>query len=439
MARPGVVVTSRAEPPPRSAPTDVGMAFMIGATEKGSDVKQVTSLLQYQTEFGVRQGFTDTYDAAEAYFQEGGGKLTVSRTNGALTRAVPEPIALRSDIAAVPTGTVDEVLAWVGGDVNRAAAAAAVEDQGQQRTTLLDRLDDIMTAPLVVDTGVASALAALTKDLGPGQVFVPGALGQAADTHTALLAHAATNNRIALLDAAPDADATALLALAATLSVDANARYGALWAPGAVIPGLTSADTRTVAFSVTEAGIIARNDVAYSPNVAAAGVNGQSRFAIDLEATFTDAQRESLNDAGVDIAKSVYGAVRAYGYRTLADPDTQWSLLSNARLNMEIVAKAEEIGERYLFTQIDGRRIVIGQFGADLTGMLIPYYEAGSLFGDSAADAFYVDVGPAVNTLETIAAGDLRAIIGARMSPFAEYVVIEIVKVATETPLAVAA
>src|SRR4051794_26442072 len=79
MTRPGVVVTSRADPPPRSAPTDVGMAFMVGATEKGADVKTVQSFLQYTTEFGIRTGFVEAYDAAEGYFQEGGAKLTVAR------------------------------------------------------------------------------------------------------------------------------------------------------------------------------------------------------------------------------------------------------------------------------------------------------------------------------------------------------------------------
>lgn len=371
MARPGVVVTSRAEPPPRSAPTDVGMAFMVGPTETGADVKTVTSMLQFQTEFGVRTGFTDTYDAAEAYFSEGGGKLTVARTNGAGASDIP------------------------------------------------------------------TALDLLTRDLGPGQVFAPGAAGLAA--HDDLMAHAAATNRIALLDAASTADAATLIALAGTLDADANARYAALWAPAAVVPGLTGVDTRTVPWTALEAGIMARNDASYSPNVASAGVNGRSRFATDLTAVFTDADREDLNDAGVDVAKFVYGEVRAYGYRTLAPLASGWGLLSNARLNMEIVAKAEEVGERYLFSQIDGRRIVISQFGADLSGMLVPYYEAGSLFGASVDDAFYVDVGPAVNTLETISAGELHAILGLRMSPFAEFVQIEIVKVATETPLSVAA
>jgi hypothetical protein len=247
---------------------------------------------------------------------------------------------------------------------------------------------------------------------------VPGAAGILSTTHDALIQHAADNNRIALLDADPDSTATELSALATTLAGDANARYAALFAPGAIVPGLTSADTRTVP---------------------AAGVNGISRFATDLAATFTDAERESLNDDGVDVARLVYGQVETYGYRTLAPVDSGWSNLGNARLNMEVVAKAEAIGERYMFAQIDGRGIKISQFGAELSGMLVPYYDAGSLFGESAHDAFFVDVGPAVNTVETIANGELHAVVGVRMSPFAEYVVIEIVKVATDQPLAVIA
>jgi hypothetical protein len=374
MTRPGVVVTSRADVPPRSAPTNAGMAFLVGATESGEAVKRVVSMTQYEAEFGQRAGFTDAYDAAEAFYREGGSALTVSRTN-----MVP----------ATPS--------------------------------------------------VPDALTALTKSYGPGQIFVPGADGLLSTTHDALIAHAGDNNRIALLDTDPDATATELTALATTLAGDANARYAALFAPAAIVPGLTSADTRTVPYSALEAGIMSRNAAAFSPNVPAAGINGISRFATDLTATFTDAEREDLNDAGVDVARLVYGQVETYGYRTLAPADSGWSNLGNARLNMEIVAKAEAVGERYMFAQIDGRGIRISQFGAELAGMLVPYYDAGSLYGESAHDAFFVDVGPAVNTAETIANGELHAVIGARMSPFAEYVVIEIVKVATDQPLAVIA
>ena len=371
MTRPGVVVTSRADLPPRSAPTDAGMAFMVGATESGDPVKAVTSMTQYQTEFGARPGFTDAFDAAETFFREGGSVLTVSRT----------------------------------------------------------------AAPLDLDAGLAQ----LVRALGPGQVFVPGATGQTSDTHDALLQHAADNNRIALLDVPPDADTAALTALVTPLHTNANARYAGMFAPSAIVPGVTSADVRTVNYCALEAGIMSRNAARFTPNVPAAGNNGISRFAIDLSQTFTDPDREALNEDGVNIARVVFGQVKTYGYRTVAPDTTGWVNLGNARLNMEIVAKAEAIGENYVFQQIDGRRVKISQFGAELSAMLIPYWEAGALFGESAQDAFFVDVGRAVNTDQTIANGELHAVMGVRMSPFAEWVVIEIVKVATDQPLAVAA
>jgi hypothetical protein len=89
MTRPGVVVTSRADVPPRSAPTDAGMAFLVGATESGEAVKRVVSMTQYEAEFGQRTGFTDAYDAAETFYREGGSALTVARTNEGGTADLP--------------------------------------------------------------------------------------------------------------------------------------------------------------------------------------------------------------------------------------------------------------------------------------------------------------------------------------------------------------
>jgi hypothetical protein len=59
--------------------------------------------------------------------------------------------------------------------------------------------------------------------------------------------------------------------------------------------------------------------------------------------------------------------------------------------------------------------------------MLTGYYESGGLYGDTPEEAFRVDT--SVNTPETIEAGQLRAVISMRVSPMAELVVIEIVKV----------
>lgn len=278
------------------------------------------------------------------------------------------------------------------------------------------------------DTTLADALDALPSLLGPGQVIAPGAL--TTELHTILLTHAEATNRIAVLDAPDDATASDLLDLAAAVQNVTGSARGALFAPWAVVPGLASGVSRTVPYSAIAAAQMAVVDAAGNPNVPAAGVPGESRYATGLAAVFTDAERDDLNDAGVNLAKLVYGGVRTYGFRTVS-ADTDWSLLNNSRLLMAVVAHTEGVAERFVFSQLDGKGRKISEFGGDLTGVLIPLWQAGALYGDTARDAFRVDVGSAVNTAETIAAGELRAVLYMRMSPFAEQVKVEIVKVAT--------
>jgi phage tail sheath protein FI len=311
------------------------------------------------------------------------------------------------------------------------------------KTEVVDALEQsggVEIDTFVADATIVSALARLIADLGPGQILIADpALAVVADNQAALLAHAKATNRVALISCA-DGNAAALTAVATALKLDQNARYGALFAPSAVIPGVVAGTTRTVPYTAVAAGIIARNDVAYTPNQPAAGALGQAVNVLDVQ-RFTDAEYAALNDAGVNMARVIYGGVRTYGYRTLVDKTTtpQWLNLGWARLNMAISAKADEIGERFVFSQLDGRRRTIAQFGGELSAMLAPYFDAGALYGDTPQDAYDVNVGVQVNTEATIANGELHAVISVRMSGMAEWVVIEIVKVATNQPLPAAA
>jgi hypothetical protein len=403
MTRPGVEITSLAQPPPRSAPTDTGVWFAVGATAIGpaNTAVLIRSMTEYEATFGTRVGGPTLYDAVECYFREGGARVYISAlptTPSALEAAAEEPPA------------------------KRGKAAAAEEPEAQAATPAqLNPLLDVFTA-----------------DLGPGQVSIPGTVDPT--TYQALLTHASTHNRIALLTGPATGTVASILALVTPLRSLATARYGAFFAPQAIVPGVAVGTTRQVGYAAIEAGIISRNDaLGLNPNVAAAGDRGVSAFATDLTQTYIDTDYQALNDGGADMARKIYGLVETYGYRTLVDPagpDAAWLNLGNARLNMAIVAQAEVIAEHYVFAQLDGRRRMIGQFGGDLRAMLVPFYEAGALYGDSADDAFAVNVGPQVNTEQTIANGELHAVIEARMSPFAELVVIEIVKVATTESLA---
>jgi hypothetical protein len=435
--RPGVDVISRALPPPRSAPTDTGVAFVIGATATGitpapPNVALVRSMTEYVAVFGDRGTGVGqaTYDAAEVYFQEGGARLYVSRTNpGVAVESVPFEVPPEEELQAMTRAELDALATDLGLNPSQYAT----------KTDVIAAL--VAAAPQVVDPTIAAALAALTKDLGPGQVFIADpTLAVTVDSQSALLAHALANNRVALLSCA-DGTAASIGAAAAALNTDANARYGALFAPSATVPGVVAGTTRTVPYAAVAAGIIARNDVAYSPNQAAAGELGQSLFSLDVAGHYTDLEYQTLNTAGASMARLIYGGVRTYGYRTVVDPTKvpQWLMFGWARLNMGITAEAEAIGEHYVFSQLDGRGHTLSEFGGELSAMLLGYYNEGSLYGATPQEAFSVDVGSSVNTPTTIANGELHAVLSVRMSPAAEWVVIEIVKVASNQALPAAA
>lgn len=429
MTRPGTEIISREQPVPRSAPTDTGVWYAVGATAIGpTEPTLITSLTQYESVFGDRAGGTVLYDAVDAYFREGGARVYIAAIPTTPTVLLAESAV---DLDSLTRAELDAIAEQNGLDPSdystKAEVIAAIEGANGHVPSL-----QAATA-----SDLIAALDRFNADLGPGQVSIPGGTDSA--SHTALLDHAESHNRIALLDAADNAAAASLIAAATALRSADNARYGSLWAPNAIIPGVAAGTTRQVGFSAIVAGLIARSDASYNPNVPAAGVNGLSRYATDLTYRYTDDEYQSLNEGGVDMARLIYGGVESYGYRTLVDPDgpqQTWLDLGNARLNMAIVAEADQIAERFVFSQIDGRGRTISQFGAELRAMLVPFYEADALFGATPDDAFFVDVGSQVNTPETIAAGELHAVIEVRMSPFAELVVIEIVKVATTQSIA---
>lgn len=480
MTRPGTQILSRESAPPRSAPTDTGVWFVAGITEKGAaGPTLVRSLTDFATKFGSRVSYGTLYDSIEAFFREGGGRVYVSRVFG------PAPVVATVTLNDDTEGTL-LVSATSPGDWANALNVEVIEgdnaseyviivthdDLGElDRTPSLSTKDEAISwsegssyvditslagdgipivataAPLTggtddhdnaTDATWATALDYFTADLGPGQVSFPGRTTTVA--HTELLTHARDFNRLAVLDA-PDSSSVATLKTSAsglrTLDI---ARYGGLFAPYAIIPGLVAGTTRTIPYSAVAAGIMARNDGAgLSPNEPAAGLNGISRYALDLTQTYTNTEREELNEGGVNIARVLYGQVRTYGYRSLVNPLTAanaWLMLSNARVYMAIAAQADVIAERYVFAQLDGRRRKVAQFGGELTGMLIPFYESGALYGATPDEAFAVDVGAQINTDESMAAGELRAVISLRMSPFGELVTIEIVKVANTEAVA---
>jgi hypothetical protein len=301
--------------------------------------------------------------------------------------------------------------------------------------TLATGADDAVD---ITTTQYAAALAQFTYGMGPGQVSAPGQTTTA--ILTAVQAHATLNNRRAFGDLADtafasssSATATLVAAAAPITALGTGAHDISLWAPWVdIAPVVGGTGTRQVPPSAIAAAAYAVVDVLGNPNQAAAGVNGIVTGILDVRQAFVDADRQTLNYAGVNVIRAMAGGFRIYGFVTACNriTDPLYWQLPNTRLDMYIRAQGEAIAEEYFASQIDGQGLDAARYGNQLTLMLGQLYSpVGALFGATAQDAFSVDTGSDVNTLTSEAAGNLTATLAYRRSPGAEQVNLNLVRV----------
>jgi hypothetical protein len=481
MAAPGTTITRADNQPPRSTDTDTGKYFLAGLSDRGPSDRATEShsLQEWVNLHGTRQTYnTVEYDSVDAYFREGGARLIYGRTVGpAAAKAKRNLLDGSAGVALVveaigpgaygntitvqviqdtgstyhlvlvdsgyPTGsytetspvfsTTAEAVAWsqssllvriTQGASTLIPAVLAASVLGNTTSGADDRAS-------ITGTQKGNALALFTKDYGPGQVSYAGATDTA--THALVEAHAEDTGRIALLSAPDTATVSTITSVASTDRAATGAHSSVLLAPWVVIPSLTSGGaTRTVPPAPVLAGIMARNDASgLSPNVPAAGDKGQLRFGIDLsQIPWSDANRDTLQAAGVTVIKKIGGRIEVYDNITLANPSTDpdWLLTSNARLFTAIRAQGNEIAEQFMFSELDGRGHTLAAFKSALNGIVLPYWQDDSLFGATPAEAFNVDLSG--NTATSMQAGNLTATLSLRMSSAARYVSLVIAKVA---------
>ena len=451
---------------------DTGQAFFAGVAAKGSTTKavKVESAPDYETKFGARSGGSLLYDAVASFFAEGGGTLYVARASGAgavtatgtlgagLTAKAASPgvwgntVKVTAVAPAFGTGVEVVVENPAGVEVDRSPALATNDaivawSQGRNWVTFTKVNDTLPPAASTVTltTGadgsapttadVAAALARFEYGLGPGQVAAPGYTTTV--VHQELLKHADAMRRVALVDLPDSASASVLTTAVQALATTKGVRYAQALAPWLTYPGPAGAPV-TVPFAGVQAALIARQDaVTGNPNEAAAGAGGIHRGTLGLSQVYDDVTRKSLNEQGVTLAKEKYGSIRTYGGRTAAGPaDTNWLAYGNSRVLMGLAHEADAAAERYVFKQIDGGRRVFAALESDLAGVCLRYFNLGALFGATPEEAFNVDTGEQVNTLATIAAQEIHAVIRLKASPFGEWVALDIVKVPIQQALA---
>ena len=297
----------------------------------------------------------------------------------------------------------------------------------------------------VADGDTDAALAVFTDVYGPGQVSYPG--NTSGSVYVKLANHAQVNNRVAGLDGSNTGTAATLVTAVSTLQAAAvDPSYASMFAPWVNVPGVVNSNPntpagvifpRTVPPSAFAAANMAANDQIADCNVPAAGVKaGNLTYATNITQTYSSADRATLNAAGVNVIRNVAnaGVIAIYGFRSCA-VDQNWAFLNNVRFRMQVIHDFDFIAESFVFQEIDNHGHVFAKLNGSLAGQCQAYWTRQSIYGATAGESFSVNTGPQINTPTTIAAGQINAAVNLRMSPFGEFVTVNVTKYLSNAPL----
>lgn len=470
--RPGPNQTTSTATPPATPQTNTGTWFAVGPSQQGPTTPVLlTSFAQFQKIFGARGTYSALIsDSIEQFFNEGGArcyhcrvvgpasvvasfkvkdigaaasilvsaigagtwangyKIVVTGAAGSYTITVQNAAAEVLEVSPVLTSNADAVT-W-----GKTSAYVTITSEGANSPiagtfVLATGADD--TAGIITAT-YAAAMKKFGPELGPGQLSVPGISTPAVIEETFKIAF--EQKRKAASDLANKITKAELITAAATIrALGTVAREGALygdWQQAPAIPGTLA--PRAVPLSPYVAAKAAVNDALGNPNLPIAGKQAILASSLGKESSFTELEMEELFLGGVNICKNVNGQVRIYGCRTPVNPQTDplYIQFNNCRLDMAIVWKALAIEEQFYASQIDGEGVDATNYGNALSGMLLPLFNKGALFGGSPQAAYTVDAGVDVNTPATAEEGNLNATIAARRSKGAEQVNLNITRVA---------
>ncbi len=366
----GVIVSSRLAMPARGRPTNVDTVFLAVKTASGPTDKATLcqSILDFEAAYGERTGLTvAAWDWCQTAFQEGVKRIYVGR--------------------------------YV--------------------------------------TDYTDAFALFGPELGPGQLVVePNGTPPTDTVYTDMQTHCAysdgpsMNNRVAIRDVPEGTTVTTLEGFGddAPTNDDLGATFGP-WLTVPAPPGVYGAGPRTIPLSAGVCGLIARADQDGNHNRAAAGLDYPFQYATGFEWVPSDVDRAGLFSHGVNSVSNDEDVLQLYGFQTNLpeSEDNPFWQFNCVRERMYLKARAQVRGKPYVFRTIDGRGLLAGALKSDIAEEFKAQWEANGLYGDTAADAYYIEVGEVVNTVDEIAQGHLHAVCQARLSLHAKAVFIDLV------------
>ena len=339
--RVSVVVNTSPSSPPTAGPVS-GRYFIVGQTQKGSTTPTVVrSMREYVAEFGTRTGGSAMYDAAELALRSGVAELVVTRaTGGAAARASVsldsgKIVVTAKDFGAfansftaawATSGTTLTVVTDAGTETYSGASSAALLAEASISKTVTVTSSGTLPASNVTATNLtggaddyagvawATVLATIPADLGPGAIATPGVAH--ATSGSALCAHAAGNDRLALLTNAAGSSLGTASSGAATASAYTGASHAVMVWPHVVVPDGTDAG-RVVDPTAFAAGLRARAHAVGIGESALAERYARQVVDVTPEIQVTSADWSTANTARLSVVRTVAGITRLYSWQTL--------------------------------------------------------------------------------------------------------------------------
>lgn len=477
---PGIVVNTSV----RSGPSTVNQNpaatfFVVGRTERGEAnfPRLLTSLSDYETVFG---GFISTgaiHQQVQTFFEEGGAQVFVSRIVGASATAGTIEISGSGNtgtaltLTAVGEGSwstrlsaavtslgggfqlrlfLDNSLVFTTGEVASSTAAAVRVNSSSLAAlfatavagpgTLTGSQQDSFSAgdsneSAITDATYISALSDFGEDLGPGAVAIPddGFYANRFNIHSALISHAATANRIALLAFDYESTVASVESDAAALSTLQNTEYAAAFFPWLEMTTDlgTSLDISPEGFVAAKRSLVHNSTGSFVPY---AGLASESRFVTGVSEGINKSAGDELDENRVNAIRIINGRVRIYGARSLSPDEDNFRFITSREMLNFVVDGAKRTLEDLVFSPIDGRRSLFSEVTGRLVALLEPIRVSGGLFeafdntGRRIDYGYSVQVTDAINPLSQLAGGLVKARVGVRVSSTADQIQVDVTK-----------
>lgn len=486
---PGVVISTAVRTGPSSATVRASsQLFVVGLAERGpSDTAVlVESLADFESQFGGYISSSYLHPTVETFFEEGGTQAYVARVVG--SSATTGTLALlgsggesASTVLTIDangegdwstdvdvsvehvgasafrvkiyydndlvynTGTVTST-AQAAGRINTSAIASRYVEATHNASTTTRPAVVTLSALSSGDSDHASVVAAdhvtaldlFLDSLGTGAVALPDVeTASGTSTYTsseALIDHANTYNRIAIIHGAIDDTTTDIKSKAESLQGNASAEHGAIYFPWVDVPSSIPGITRRIP---PDGYVAAKRALAHNqtgPHIAPAGLISVGQFVTGTALDINKTDGDDLDENFVNAIRIIQNGVRIYGARSLSSDDENFRYITTQDIVNSVVVGCQGSLEDLVFTPVDGRNEIFALIESRLVTVCSNMRDLGALYqafdanGKKIDSGFTVRCDASLNPVTQLAGGTVKAKVGIRTSSIGDKIEVEITK-----------